>query len=65
MIIEKGEKLIPCEIKSGETFTKDFVKGLKYWLKLSETSDKNGILLYGGNKKMIFKDINVLPWSML
>ncbi|RLC25060.1 MAG: AAA family ATPase [Deltaproteobacteria bacterium] len=65
MIIEQGEKLIPCEIKSGETFTKSFVKGLKYWLKLSGTSNKDGFLLYGGSKKMIFKNINVFPWSML
>ena len=55
----KGES-IHGEIETGETFTKDFVKELKYWLKLSEPSDKDGILLYGGNKKMIFKDINVL-----
>ncbi|MBT3178712.1 MAG: DUF4143 domain-containing protein, partial [Desulfobacula sp.] len=32
MIIEQGEKLIPCEIKSGETSTKNFIKGLNIGL---------------------------------
>lgn len=65
MIIEQGKNLIPCEIKSGETFTKNFVQGLQYWLKLSGTSPESAILLYGGDQKMIFKNINVFPWSML
>jgi predicted AAA+ superfamily ATPase len=30
-IIERWETLIPLEIKSGETVTRDFFKGLNYW----------------------------------
>ncbi len=42
-----------------------FVKGLEYWLKLSGISNEDAILLYGGNKKIIFKDINIFPWGIL
>lgn len=48
-IIEQGSRLIPLEIKSGQTISKDFFKGLKYWSKLSGTSQSDAYLVYGGD----------------
>lgn len=61
-IIEKGLELFPIEIKSAETIHSDFFSGLKYWGKLTQ-SDKNGILVYGGNESYVRSNINVVNWE--
>jgi predicted AAA+ superfamily ATPase len=60
-IIEKTiDELIPVEIKSGQTVSPDFFKGINYWQKISGL-DK-GYIIYGGELPQKRKTINVLPW---
>ncbi|MDD3011872.1 MAG: ATP-binding protein [Bacteroidales bacterium] len=47
LLIKSGERRIPVEIKSGQTITEDFFKGIKYWNKLTQT--EGGYLVYGGD----------------
>jgi predicted AAA+ superfamily ATPase len=50
LILQKGEILIPIEIKSAATFSPAFLKGLRHWNSLinkNETSS-NGFLVYSG-----------------
>ena len=49
VIIEKNEKLIPIEIKSGKTINTDFFKHLKYWNNLSKND--NALIIYSGNQE--------------
>ena len=46
LIIDANGKLLPIEIKSGQTINTDFFKNIEYWNKLSKT--KKAILLYAG-----------------
>lgn len=46
LIIENGNTLVPIEIKSGQTVTNDYFKGLKYWQKL--TNSDGGYVVYAG-----------------
>jgi len=62
-IVEQGEKLLPLEIKSGQTITHDFFKGLKYWFKISKTTGKDAYLVYGGEMDQIRKDGRVMGWK--
>ncbi len=57
------EKLLPLEIKSGQTITQDFFKGLKYWSKISKTTGKDACLIYGGEMDQIRKDGTVMGWK--
>ena len=50
-IVEKGEKLIPVEIKSGQTINTDFFKGLDYWNSLSGFNSKDSVIVYAGNRE--------------
>ena len=50
-IIEKENKLIPIEIKSGKTINTDYFKGLENWNKISKTNSKDNILIYTGEKE--------------
>lgn len=62
LIIENGNIIVPIEIKSGQTVTNDYFKGLKYWQKL--TNSEGGYVVYGGN--MIQKrsnSISVIPYN--
>ncbi len=65
LLLEQGTKILPIEIKSGQTINTDFFKGLEYWRKLTEGANSPAVLIYGGNSPTIFKDITVLPWFMV
>jgi predicted AAA+ superfamily ATPase len=63
IIIDLGSTLVPIEIKSGATISKDFFKGLKYWQNLTGTKVKSrAVLIYGGNNSVIRNKIHVYAW---
>jgi len=62
-IIDTGEKLIPVEIKSADTFDKDFFRNLKYWNSLSGNPSDNAYLIYGGNNSADTKDGKLVSWK--
>lgn len=49
VLYKKGNQLIPVEIKSAETFTKDFLKGLEYIKKVFPENIENSYILYAGD----------------
>ena len=49
-IIERGQHLIPVEIKSGRTVTSDYFVALEQWNKISKTNPENNILVYAGKE---------------
>jgi len=64
LLIETGGQRIPVEIKSGQTVTNDFFKGIHFWNKMTKT--EGGILIYGGD--MLQKrsnGISVVPWNAM
>ena len=62
-IVDKGERLIPMEIKSGMTITKDFFKGIRYWTKISNTPSEDSYVIYGGSINQDRKEAKVLGWK--
>lgn len=61
VLIDEGLELIPVEIKSGQTITRDYFKGLKFWEKL--TGKSRGIIFYGGDANQQRSDgIAVKNW---
>src|SRR4030042_1384072 len=49
LVIKKQRQLIPIEIKSGATFTKDFLKGIEQFRNLVKNRCGNGYVLYNGD----------------
>jgi len=64
VLIDEGDKLLPIEIKAGQTITKDFFKGIRFWKKLSNDIDQRAALIYGGDQAYIRSDAYVYPWSV-
>ena len=65
LLIEMADKLIPIEIKSGQTITSDYFKGLKYYNNLSQGSHKDSYVIYGGHLKQQRTVGNVFGWEYL
>ena len=64
LIVDNGIKLIPIEIKSGETITKLYFKGMDYWSKLTGTSE--GYVVYAGKELQARSNgIKVLPYTQI
>lgn len=47
LIMAKGNTRIPIEIKSGQTVTDDYFKGILFWNKMAQT--EGGFVVYGGS----------------
>jgi len=65
VILERGAKLVPVEIKSGETLHRNSYRGLTKWLSLAGEEAANPSLCYGGNKRYNREGIEVYPWRLI
>ena len=65
VIIEQGAKLIPVEIKSGQTLTQDGFKGLKKWLRLAGADADDPYICYGGNLSYTRSGVTIIPWQQI
>lgn len=62
IVIDTGKRLIPVEIKSGETLSEPLFDGLKYYLMLGQNVAKTGVLVYAGDKHYKRNGIMVKTW---
>ena len=65
VIAEQADRLIPIEIKSGQTVTQDYFTGLKKWRTFAGASAGPAFVIYGGNESQKRSGVEVLPWRNL
>jgi hypothetical protein len=65
VVIEQGEKLMPVEIKSGQTYNSDFVAGINKWMKFAGETSMTPQLVYGGDDNMNRNGIEVSSWKSI
>ncbi len=65
ILIEQADKLLPVEIKSGQTVAADFFDGLKKFQKLASGSVGQATLIYGGAQEQKREIANVVPWRKI
>ena len=53
------------EIKSGETFNREFLDNLNFWGKISGFSPEQRTVVYAGAKEMPLTEAQVVPWVKL
>ncbi len=64
LLIQKSAKRYPVEIKSGQTISEEFFKGIRYWNKLTNT--EGGYLVYAGDTlQKRSGEISVIPIHLL
>ncbi|OGQ07523.1 MAG: AAA family ATPase [Deltaproteobacteria bacterium RIFCSPLOWO2_12_FULL_40_28] len=64
-LIERGEKLTPVEIKSGQTIADDYFDHLRYWQKMAGRFASKAYLVYAGDVRQKRVDVEVIPWTAL
>lgn len=63
-LVEAAQKLIPIEIKSGETFSSDYLKNFKFWTKMTKEAGEK-YLVYAGETSFERQGIRVISWKDL
>ena len=64
LLIDKGSKVLPIEIKSANDFSKSFLNNLRLLQGDKVVSDE-GFVVYAGEKVLKVKNNTVLPWNAL
>lgn len=62
LIREEAGRLFPVEIKSGATFTPEWIKGLRRWSDLAGSFAGQPELVYGGGESFEYKGVQVTTW---
>ncbi len=62
-LFEKKKELYAIEIKAGRTIANDFFSNLDYFSRLSSTTLRNKVLIYGGRYRQKREQGSVIPWS--
>ncbi len=65
ILIDEGIDLLPLEIKAGQTIASDFFKGLRFWEKISGSTEQQSALVYGGSESYFRSGTYIYPWSVL
>jgi predicted AAA+ superfamily ATPase len=63
LVVEKGDKLKPVEIKSGQTLNKDYFSGINKWREIAGDASINPLLIYGGNAAVERNGIKAVSWK--
>ncbi len=64
-VFEKDQKLLPIEIKSGETINSDFFSNLNKWNELSGNTPEGSFVVYGGVETQKRSLGTILGWNHL
>ena len=64
VIIDAGDRLIPVEVKSGQTVAPDALRTVLWWTSLPTNPNTGGVLVHGGVERYVYKGIQVLPWFL-
>ena len=62
ILLDRGEILVPVEVKSGQTVVQDFFRGLERWRNLAGEAAGRAWLVYGGDGRQSRSAAEVLPW---
>ena len=62
-LIDQGIKLIPLEIKSGETVSSSYFDALRKWGDISGTDPSQGYVIYGGTLDQSRSGGHLIGWQ--
>jgi len=65
LLINRGDHVDSVEIKSGQTYSTDFFRNLKYWGNLSGAGKDHRQVVYAGSQHRNTSEGELIPWSML
>lgn len=63
VIFQKGNQLVPIEIKSAQTFNKEFLKNLHYFKNLVQDRCQDGFVVYAGSQEQKINSFEILNYN--
>ncbi len=63
LICDSPDMLSAIEIKSSQTPSTEFTKGINSFKNTVKTGNVHGYVYYTGNESLVYKDIKYIPWS--
>lgn len=63
LIFQRGNELVPIEIKASQTFNSDFLKNIKYFQKIVGERAPTGFLVYAGTHEQSIDSSRTLHYS--
>jgi predicted AAA+ superfamily ATPase len=64
ILIDVGGRVIPVEVKSGETVAADAARSLEWWTSIPANPNRGGVLVHGGTQSFELEGFRVLPWFL-
>ena len=64
LLYPQGNLLYPVEIKSGQTFSPDWLSAIHKFRRYAGTKVGPGAVMYGGDQSFSFKDEAVYGWRV-
>lgn len=65
LVVERGARLQPVEVKAGATLSRDAFKGLERWQELAGEAATAPQLVYAGEDERVHRGVQVIPWRGL
>lgn len=65
ILVERGDAVIPVEVKAGQTVTGEMLAGLERWRALAGEAAGLPRLVYGGDRRQVREFCEVIPWRDL
>lgn len=65
VVIDRGDRLVPVEVKSGRTVTPDYFAALEDWRRIAGPRAGRGWVVYAGDEPQQREAATVLPWHRL
>ena len=62
LILTSGNDLLAIEIKSGQTITKEFLRGINYFESVKKSEKVTKSIIYGGKTKQERGDVTIYPY---
>jgi predicted AAA+ superfamily ATPase len=63
LVVKYGHELIPVEIKSAETFHRDFLKAVKFFKKVTGDRSPRGYVVYAGQHTQQVQEVDVINYK--
>jgi len=62
-LLDRGTRLVPIEVKSGQTVARDFFRSLARFAEIADGPAEPGWVVYGGDRLELRSQATVLPWT--
>ncbi len=62
LLESSASRPVPVEAKAGQTYKGDFLRGLDWWRKTTDSPELAGVLVYGGETSAVHRGHKLLSW---